>query len=572
MSHIADALRKFRWGQIIRVVRWPARSVASRIALSVLGAALATGLAVTWTSSQTTEAFLRDKIDQKFLAILRGTAERLDLWFAQRQVDVVTFARSSTVAASVDALLDDPAGAHDELSRYLTYVLDQFPQYETLLLLDAAGNEVMDVGAELTLPDAYRERLSRVRQARVEPLRQIGERRVQIASAPVNDLVGRRVASLHAVLRGSALEAALASEDLGSRGGIYVVGASGAVVFHSTDAPARERYERLRSTAHAEESVSDYPDSNGNRVVGASLDFSRFGWRLVVEEPYAEAFAPVVAISRELLGVNLAIILFCALIAYEMARSIVRPIVELSAGALRIADGEADVVIQAKASRDEIGVMLEAFNTMARRLAEKQSELESSRRQVEEANDQLLSQNSELQRVNEVFQQLSITDELTKLHNHRFFQEQLPREISRSVRTGEALSLVVIDIDDFKKLNDRHGHAVGDAVLRKVAAIMADQVREMDLLARYGGEEFVLLAPRTDIAGAVHLAEKIRASIGGKRLEIAGGDKPLKIRVTASFGVALFHGDDKALFNDADRALYIAKGNGKDCVIVAEDE
>jgi diguanylate cyclase (GGDEF)-like protein len=107
--------------------------------------------------------------------------------------------------------------------------------------------------------------------------------------------------------------------------------------------------------------------------------------------------------------------------------------------------------------------------------------------------------------------------------------------------------------------------------LRKVAAVMSESVRDTDLLARYGGEEFVLLAARTDLAGALALAEKIRVEIGNASLEVAGARQPQKVRVTASFGVALYNGDDKALFNDADRALYVAKGNGKDCVVSAEE-
>jgi len=318
--------------------------------------------------------------------------------------------------------------------------------------------------------------------------------------------------------------------------------------------------------------VEDYSDESGSHVVGSAVAFTRFGWTLVVEQAYDEAFAPVVAVIREILGINLGIVLVFGLIAYQMARSIVRPILALSDGALRIATGETDVVIPGASASDEIGVLTRAFNEMSSRLREKQNELEESRLEVEDANARLIAQNQELQRVSEVFQQLSITDDLTKLHNHRFFQNHLPREIKRSERTGEPLSLIVIDIDDFKKLNDRFGHAVGDAVLRKMADVMSESVREMDLLARYGGEEFALLASRTDLEGVIALAEKIRATVAGSRFSVVDVDGPKHISITASFGVAQYRGDEKAFFNDADRALYRAKNSGKDCVCSAGDD
>ena len=132
------------------------------------------------------------------------------------------------------------------------------------------------------------------------------------------------------------------------------------------------------------------------------------------------------------------------------------------------------------------------------------------------------------------------------------------------------MCLILIDIDDFKALNDRFGHAVGDAVLRKVAEVMNQSVRDTDLLARYGGEEFALLASDTSLEGAVALAEKVRLAISAARFSVVDLAGPQQVRITASFGVALFRGDQKTFFNCADRALYSAKAAGKDCVVADE--
>ena len=176
----------------------------------------------------------------------------------------------------------------------------------------------------------------------------------------------------------------------------------------------------------------------------------------------------------------------------------------------------------------------------------------------------------ELQRVNEVLEQLSITDGLTRLHNHRFFQEFLTKQVKRADRTQEPLALILIDIDHFKRWNDRLGHSGGDEILRRVAEVMNSVIRGTDLLARYGGEEFALLAGNTELDGAVQLAEKIRSEIACTTFTI---DPPSeRDQVTVSIGVAAYQGDRKALFDAADRALYRAKAAGRDCVMTAEHE
>src|SRR5262249_32743473 len=151
-------------------------------------------------------------------------------------------------------------------------------------------------------------------------------------------------------------------------------------------------------------------------------------------------------------------------------------------------------------------------------------------------------------------EQLAITDGLTKIHNHRFFQDQLVREVKRCERSGAPLTLVLVDIDDFKALNDQWGHAVGDSVLAQLAALLVEQTRDQDLVARYGGEEFAILAPDTDRNGGLVLAEKIRLAVGGTRFSF--GEATLEI--TVSVGVAAYHGDREAFFHEADRALYAA--------------
>ena len=157
------------------------------------------------------------------------------------------------------------------------------------------------------------------------------------------------------------------------------------------------------------------------------------------------------------------------------------------------------------------------------------------------------------------------TDALTGLANRRHFDEQLRRVLAETDRFGGTSSLILVDIDDFKKVNDTYGHEAGDAVLRQLGKILGDGVRAVDICARYGGEEMVILLPQTPIAGASELAERLRTAIAERAVLFEG----TAIRVTASFGIAGYpetvpHGD--WLFPATDRALYQAKENGKNCV------
>jgi two-component system, cell cycle response regulator len=169
----------------------------------------------------------------------------------------------------------------------------------------------------------------------------------------------------------------------------------------------------------------------------------------------------------------------------------------------------------------------------------------------------------ELMESNRRLELLSITDGLTKLHNHRHFQDELGRAFEESERYGRPLSLVIADLDFFKKVNDTYGHAVGDEVLKAVSAILQQSTRSTDLAARYGGEEFTLMLPETNLADAMAFAEKLREIIESTPIETQAGP----LHVTISLGVATvphsrIH-SAKELIVAADKALYRAKKNGR---------
>ncbi len=165
--------------------------------------------------------------------------------------------------------------------------------------------------------------------------------------------------------------------------------------------------------------------------------------------------------------------------------------------------------------------------------------------------------------------ELADKDGLTKLFTHRYFQDTMDREIKRADRYGDQVSLVITDIDHFKKFNDTYGHQIGDLVLAETAAVIQNTAREMDTVARYGGEEFALVLPNTEKDGAFQLAERIRSNVEKHAYQTDQG----VLSVTISLGVSTFPGDSKlktVLIQQADKALYCAKEDGRNKVCLAE--
>jgi len=166
---------------------------------------------------------------------------------------------------------------------------------------------------------------------------------------------------------------------------------------------------------------------------------------------------------------------------------------------------------------------------------------------------------------------LSVTDELTRLSNSRYLNQVLRRETKRSVRNGSPLSLLFLDLDSFKQVNDQHGHLAGSKVLMEAAAVIRGCARETDVVARFGGDEFTLLLPDTNTEGAVQVAERIRDRLRASRFLASDG---LSVRQTVSIGVATLDADTprtaEELMKAADMAMYRVKAAGKDGIYVAE--
>lgn len=236
-----------------------------------------------------------------------------------------------------------------------------------------------------------------------------------------------------------------------------------------------------------------------------------------------------------------AAMLFTAVLSLALSSKISKPIMQLTAATRHIADGNLDYTISIN-SRDEIGSLASSLNRMVSSLRESQASL--------------------LKRAN--------TDGLTGLYNHRYFHERLSQELKRALRYSRPLSLIMIDLDGFKSVNDNLGHPAGDAILRSFSKILMLEIRDTDIAARYGGDEFAVILPETNAEEALQIAERIRATVERKPhltdealSEIEKKhDGSFEWKITLSVGVAECpaHARQRdALVSAADIAMYHAK-------------
>jgi diguanylate cyclase (GGDEF)-like protein len=339
----------------------------------------------------------------------------------------------------------------------------------------------------------------------------------------------------------------------GTYGQVYLIATGGNLIVNSVTSSAELMRLSLKPgilerLMKREGAVLNYESVSGQEVLGSLKPVPRVGWAVVAEIPVDAAYQQVRRFRDLSLAIVAGLLLGVTAIAYRLALLIVRPLERLTRGAAEVAEG--DLAVDLPTATGEVGDLTYVFNHMVGRLRQ-------SRQDLDAVNETLRQQNEELER-------LSASDSLTGLSNRRILTQRLSEELLRAQRQSHTFTVLMLDVDHFKKYNDAYGHPAGDEVLRKVANILRNCTRAGDCTARYGGEEFAVLLSGKGGDTALQLAERIRERVAAE--EFVGG------KVTISGGIAEFpqHGHTaEAVISSADEALYEAKREGRNRVVFA---
>ncbi|OLD36860.1 MAG: hypothetical protein AUI57_13065 [Candidatus Rokubacteria bacterium 13_1_40CM_2_68_8] len=515
-------------------------------------ATLVPTLVVTVVWSRQSRRSIGDQIAQELRATSTQAAWEIDQWLSDRLRDLRVAATAYAVPENLARIQASGGGeALSRLREYLNSVRDRCPDCDALLVVDGRGRFVTGSGGRMSGVQFTQDRLNALKTSDAlvgDAYWDIGLGKAAIGLAvPIRQADGKYVGALMAKIN---LRAAadvlqrLAPRDPNGEGGgggadIYVMTEQGRLILRSRVSSAELMRTRIatdvvQALTDREGSRVEYKRADGRDVMGTLRRVAALRWAAVVEVPRAEAFRQAGGGGT---GVLLIALLLAAALAAYVGSLIVRPLQRLSGVAAKVAAGDTSVELPTGAG-GEVGQLTQVFKNLVSRVREREGQ-------------------GELER-------LSVTDALTGLYNRRHLMGTLANEVQRSRRLRRTFSVLLADVDHFKQYNDTQGHLGGDAALVKIAEILRQTTRGVDSVARYGGEEFVVMLIEAPIATAAAVGERLRARVAAE--DFGAG------RLTVSVGAAEYptHGETpEELIASADAAMYQAKNEGRDRVIVA---
>jgi len=493
---------------------------------------------------------LTAKASEELLGLSTQVARELDLWSKERRYDLRVFSSSYEVTENVERIprVNGEAvrsgRAYQRLTDYLNSVRDRFVDYDELLVLDPHGHIIASSAKQpraMVLPPDWQTQMRGDNLVLGAPYWDSTDARPEmLVAVPIRPTSGRLLGALTAKVNLRGIADTMKRFAPGETGQVYLMSETGRLIVSSRGTSAalmnlRYNPTDMRWLLAREGRAIQFASVTGDRVVGSVRRLPSLDWIVVTEIPTGEAFLQVARLRNVTALIVASLFAAVGALGYFLGLLIVRPLDRLTKGAAKVAAGDLDVDLPV-VTGGEVGYLTDVFNNMVARLRESREELE----------------------------RLSATDPLTGLFNRRRMMEALDHEVRRSRRLKHPFAVLMADVDHFKRYNDANGHPAGDAVLKKVADILREATRDVDVAARYGGEEFFVLMPETEGARAADVADRVRERLAAEKLP--GGT------VTLSFGVAEFpaHGDvGETLIAIADAALYQAKREGRDRVVVA---
>ena len=528
-------------------------TIRRKILVVAIVATLLPSLLLGWISYYQTYALVCAKATQEMEAVLERASRGMDAWMQAKFDGLRVYSSSLMLVDNLTRHLHQTADsppATQQLGEFLRLVQDQVPDYQRLLVLDRSGDLVaqsLQVERETGIGKDWVDRLDQrrtlvaARSAADDASPRYLSLGVPIISTDAEEM-GLLVAELPMAQMKQVLELSAERESE-----LLLLGNHSEILLSSHDPGQTLAHGGTIRDGSAEplnaQGVLRYVNHNGVNVVGLSVPWSRLPWQLLVEKPYASVFAEVDRLRN---GALLLLAMFLAgfgLLAYLLSQSILAPLSRLGEAAAAVAEGNLDIQLRID-NRDELGFTMTIFNDMVQRLRTGRERLEK----------------------------ISITDSLTGLYNRKQIIDSLELQFSRYRRSGVGFSLLMVDIDHFKRINDRYGHLAGDAALQQIGSIFKSVLRNIDIAGRYGGEEFLIILEQTDELQALETAERIRSVTETSPLSFAGES----IHYTVSAGVAaVVEGQVESatsLIQLADRNLYLAKQRGRNQIATGRGE
>ena len=534
-------------------------SIRNRVLLFSVLVTLVPSIGMGWLFYTMTYKATAGKIERRLIDSA-GKAEReMSLWLKERDNDLHVFAGSSLLIDNVEKYLaingNEDSKAKDTASlkkivAYLNMVKNQYDDCRRLTVFDSGGMEIAtsDIPGEekpFSLPVDWKARIATAdfligevsfRTDESAPLAMIG---IPLRSGQLGVLVVEM--RLQGLL--PSLRSAHADGDTGPWS-ILLVQKDGRPIL-STAFPEGQEETTLTSNQKLQMFRNPFQlrnFNNGKWITGLAVPFKDLPWGLVMAESYDHVFAGVISMRDRIILTAILFTLIIGLSVFVVAGQIISPLGSLTHGALQVANGDLDVSLDIR-REDELGIVTGIFNELVVRLRQNKKE----------------------------FEQQALTDGLTNLANRKQIMKTLNTSIENYRRYGIEFSLLMIDIDHFKKINDTYGHLVGDAVLAQLALIFNRVLRTMDVAGRYGGEEFLVILGKTDVRNAMLVAERIRLAV--EQYLFVYQDVELHLTIsTGVAGVVKKEDTDNTLIGRAGSALSEAKSGGRNRVVLGAEE
>lgn len=538
------------------------KSIKNKIIAFAVIATLIPSLALGLLSFRQNEELVSENVARDLRTLARNASRELDLWVNENNHAIRAISVSNLIIGSLSAAQEAQSEANNSestqqiLAHFLRSVQGKLKTILELTVIDIQGGIVAsstlnpDIG---DIPEDWLQSSALTENVVVTP----PHLNARYNTATLNILVP--ILSYDDVLIGSVvatLDLAVYRDSLKdtfylSSSKIVLLDQTAQVLLTTHTDPAlsvsldAELFQQLKASAGKSMVFNGltYPTVIGLVYVPKELPLT-----VLVERDYAEVYAAWIRLRNFFLGFVSILIVIVAAVALYIGRSIVTPLKGLIGATKRIVDGDLNVRVDVK-QNDEVGQLALMFNQMTDKLHQNYLEI--------------MAANEAMRQQNLLLEELSVTDSLTGLFNRSKLDSILSDQLARFERNKRPFSVMMIDVDHFKTLNDNLGHIVGDEMLIAVANILTNSIRNIDFAARYGGDELVVILTETTTDIAMKTAERIR----GQVTEVVGAKlKDYKMPITLSIGITHCQIEDKTptmLLARVDSALYVAKKAGR---------